>query len=148
MTAFATGGHVQMSAHAEPTAHEIVGTLCHYLLGTRRLSRRGWVVLVIPPENAEIFDREGWSKADIRRAIFEGTSRSVASLKRERGFHKGALMERRGGEIVDGDEEASVAIASSADQVYVAIAGGPAGAFCHALLPYGGLASRRIVAAK
>ncbi len=148
VTAFATGGHVQMSAHAEPTAQEIIGTLCHYLVGTRRLSRRGWVVLVIPPENAEIFVRDGWSKADIRRAIFEGSSRSVASLKREGGFHQGALMERRGAKIRDGDEETSVAIASSADQVYVAIAGGPAGAFCHALLPYGGLASRRIGAAK
>jgi hypothetical protein len=105
-------------------------------------------VLLIPPENAEIFVRDGWSKADIRRAIFEGTSRSVASLKREGGFHQGALMERRGGELQEGDEETSVAIASSADQVYVAVAGGPAGAFCHALLPYGGLASRRIAAAK
>ena len=148
VTAFATGGHVQMSAHAESTAQEIVDTLCHYLVGTRRLSRRGWVVLVIPPENAEIFVRDGWSKADIRRAIFEGTARSVASLKREGGFHQGALMERRGGKTKQGDEETSVAIAASADQVYVAIAGGPAGAFCHALLPYGGLASRRIGAAK
>ncbi len=149
VTAFATSGHLQMSVHAESTPQEIVDTLCHHLVGTRRLSSGGYVMLVIPPENAEIFVREGWSKADIGRAIFEGTSRTVASLKREKSFHQGALMERRGGELREGDEETIVAIASGGDRVYVAIAGGPAGAFCHALLPYGGApVPRRIGAVK
>ena len=72
----------------------------------------------------------------------------MASLKREGSFHQGALMERRGGEVREGDEDRTVAIASGPDEVHIAVAGGPAGAFCHALLPYGGLTSRRIRDAK
>jgi hypothetical protein len=100
--------------------------------------------LVIPPENAEIFVRDGWSKADIRQAIFDGTTRTAAWVKRNGGSLTGGLMDRRGAAVAPGDEETPVAIAASVDDVMVVIAGGPAGAFVHALFPYGGYSTRVI----
>ncbi|MCE2391386.1 MAG: hypothetical protein J4G09_07870 [Proteobacteria bacterium] len=144
VTAFATGGHIQFSAHAEPTAAEICATLSHFLVGTGKLSRYGWCVLVIPPENAEIFARDGWSKADIRGAIFEGTTRSAAWAKRNGWPTGGSPIDRRGGEVEPGDEERSLAIAAKPENILVVIAGGTAGAFVHALLPYGGQVSKVI----
>jgi hypothetical protein len=47
-------------------------------------------------------------------------------------------MSARGGEIRPDDETTNVAIAGSGRDVHVVIAGGPAGAFIYALLPYGG----------
>ena len=144
VTVFAAAGHTQISVHAEQTAEEMVATLCHYLVNTGHLKLWGWLVLVIPPECADLLARDGWSKADVRRAIYEGTTRSVAWAKRNGWSRTGGLMDRRGGEIDPEDEERTLAIAKSADDVLIAVAGGPAGAFVHALLPYGGLASRVI----
>jgi hypothetical protein len=47
-------------------------------------------------------------------------------------------MSARGGAIRPEDETTDVAIAGSGRDVHVAVAGGPAGAFIYALLPYGG----------
>jgi hypothetical protein len=144
VTVFATAGHVQISVHAEPSADAIAATLCHYLVGTGRLGRSGFCVLVIPPENADIFVRDGWSKRDIRQAIFDGTTRTAAWVKRNGGSLTGGLMDRRGAPVVPGDDDVDVAIAASPDDVMVVVAGGPAGAFVHALFPYGGYATRVI----
>ncbi len=142
VTVFATSGHLQISVHAEPTAEDITKTLCHYLVGTGRLARWGWCVLLIPPENADIFVRDGWSKADIRNAIFEGTSRTAKWVLQGGGSLSGGLPAA----MPAGNEDDNVAIAASADDIHVVVAGGPAGGFVHALLPYGGLSSRRIAA--
>ena len=144
VTVFATAGHMQISVHAEPTAEAIVATLCHYFVGTGRLGRTGFLVVVIPPENADIFVRDGWSKSDIRNAIFSGTTRSAAWVKQHGGSLTGGLMDRRGAEVLPGDDDIPVAIAASVDDVMVVVAGGPAGAFVHALFPYGGYATRAI----
>jgi hypothetical protein len=144
VTVFATVGHMQMSVHSEPTAQAIVDTLCHYLVGTGRLGRTGFCVIVVPPENADIFVRDGWSKRDIRQALFAGTTRTAAWVKEHGGSLTGGLMDRRGAAVVPGDEDVEVAIAASPDDVMVVVAGGPAGAFVHALFPYGGYAVRPI----
>jgi len=47
-------------------------------------------------------------------------------------------MSARGGEVRPEDETTEVAIAGSGRDVNVVVAGGPAGAFIYALLPYGG----------
>jgi hypothetical protein len=144
VTVFATVGHMQISVHSEPTGQAIVDTLCHYLVGTGRLGRTGFCVVVVPPENAEIFVRDGWSKRDIREAIFAGTTRTAAWVKEHGGSLTGGLMDRRGAPVVPGDEAVDVAIAASPADVMVVVAGGPAGAFVHALFPYGGYAMRPV----
>jgi hypothetical protein len=142
---FSVGGHLQISAHAERTAGEIVDTICYYLLGSGRLVQKGDCVLVIPPENAEKFVRDGWSKADIAEAVYQGTRRTVAEVKRAGGSVGGGLMNRPGGSIGPGDETREVAIATDGQHVHVVVAGGPAGAFINAMLPYGfGFAMREV----
>jgi hypothetical protein len=138
VTLFSVVGHMQISAHAESTATEIIDTICFYLAGSGRLTRAGHCVVVIPPENAEKFVRDGFSKSDIGEAIYQGTRRTVASVKRAGGSVSGGLMHRRGGEIEPGDETKEVAIATDGKHVHVVVAGAPAGAFIYALLPYGG----------
>jgi hypothetical protein len=140
VTVFATVGHMQLSIHHESTAQEIVDTICHYLVGTGRFGRTGFCALVIPPENADIFVRDGWTKSDIRNAVYSGTSRSVAWVKEHGESLTGGLMDRRGAPVEPGDDQQMVAIAGTPDDILVVVAGGPAGAFVHALLPYGGMA--------
>lgn len=144
VTVFATAGHTQISVHHESNAHEIVDSLCHYLVGSGRLTRHGFFVLVIPPECADIFVRDGWTKADIRDAIYRGTTRTVAWVKEHGGSLTGGLMDRRGAPVVPGDEQATAAITGRPDDLVLVVAGGPAGAFVHALAPYGGMTTRRI----
>jgi len=142
VTVFATVGHLQLSIHHESTAAEIVETICHHLVGTGRFGRTGFCVLVIPPENADIFVRDGWTKADIRAAIYAGTSRSVAWVKSHGHSLTGGLMDRRGAPVQPGDDDQIVAIAATPEDILVTVAGGPAGAFVQVLLPYGGMAER------
>jgi hypothetical protein len=137
VTLFATSGHLQLSVHAEPTADAIAATLSQYLVGTGRLTPHGWCLLVIPPEAARILVRDGWSKADLRRAIHKGTTRSVAWTKRNGWASGGGPIDARGGAIEPGDEERSIAIAGREEDILIVIAGGSAGAFAQAFLPYG-----------
>jgi uncharacterized protein YjhX (UPF0386 family) len=143
VTVFATGGHVQMSVHHESTAQQVVDTLSQYLVNSGRLNRQFSMVLVVPPETAEIFVRDGWSKADVRVAVFDSTRRSVAWVKRNGWTLTGGMLDRRGAAVVPGDEEREAAIAASPDDILLTIAGGSAGAFVHALFQYGGGAVSR-----
>lgn len=145
VTAFTTVGHMQISAHSEGTAAELIDTISYYLVGSGRLRRGGFCVLVIPPECADIFVRDGFRKSDIGAAVFAGTTRTAAWVKRSGGSLTAGLMDRRGGDIDPADETTEVAIAGSGRDIHTVIAGGPAGAFIYALLPYGGgFASREI----
>jgi hypothetical protein len=143
VTVVGTSGHIQISAHQESTARDIVDRLAHYLVNSGRLNRHASCVIVVPPENADIFVRDGWTKADIRQALYETTKRSVAWVKRNGWSLTGGMMDRHGATVVAGDEDVDAAIARSPDDILVVVAGGPAGAFVHALFQYGGGASSR-----
>jgi hypothetical protein len=138
VTLFDVVGHIQISAHSERTAAEIVDTICYYLVGSGRLRPSGNCVLVIPPENAEIFARDGYSKHDISEAVFQGTKRSAAWVKRSGGPTSAGPMDVSRGTITEEDERTDLAIATDANHVHVVVAGGPAGAFMYALLDWGG----------
>jgi hypothetical protein len=145
VTVFGTSGHAQWSVHHESTARQVIDTLTHYMVNSGRLNRIFSCVLIVPPESAEIFVREGWTKGDIRQAIYEGTKRSVAWVKENGWTLTGGMLDRRGSEVLEGDEDLEAAIARSPDDILVVVAGGPAGAFVHALFQYGGgVASREI----
>jgi hypothetical protein len=149
VTAFTAVGHVPISTHAERTAQQVIETYCYYLVGSGRLQRSGSCVIVVPPETAEVFVRDGWTKTDIGQAVHQGTTRSAAWVKRAGGSISAGLMDAPRGEVQAGDESAMVAIAGSAADVHVVVAGGPAGAFGYALLPYGpGFVAREIHPAK
>ena len=145
VTVFNTRGHQQISVHAEDNAEAIVNTIAHYAMGTGRLGGGAYdigIVITIPPELMQHIDRDGWSKADLRQALFERTTRSIAWVKQQ-GWASGS-WESRGalrpmGEPVEpGDEDESVAITSRPDLIYIVCAGAPAGGFVDLIPPYGG----------
>ncbi len=138
VTLFSVVGHIQISAHGERTPEATVDTICHYLVGSGRLRRHGECVLVVPPENAELFVRAGWGKADIAEAVYQGTRRTAAWVKRGGGSISAGIMDTPGGVVTPEDEATDVAIAANGKNVHVVVAGGPAGGFIYALLPYGG----------
>jgi hypothetical protein len=145
VTVFGSGGHTQISVHHESTAHEIIETLTHYLVNSGRLNRMFSCVVVIPPETAEIFVREGWAKADIAHALFEGTKRTVAWVKQNGWTLSGGMLDRRGSPVLPGDDDLMAAIARSPEDILVVVAGGPAGAFVHTLSQYGGAVASRVI---
>ena len=146
VSVFGTAGHVQISVHAERSAEEIMDTIAHYLVGSGRLTAtpKDFCVVVIPPETARYIERDGWSKADIRQALFERTSHSTTWLK-EHGWQSTGMLGPRGGPVLPGDNNKMMAIAGSPEEIYVVVAGGPAGAFAHYFLPYAGPVQTREV---
>lgn len=134
VTVFATGGHVQISLHAENSADDIANSVAQYLVGSGRLvATGGFCVLVMPPENLGYLVRDGWSKEDFRQAVFEKTKRSRRVLRSQ------------GWERLNDDDEV-LAITGNSDDIHIIAAGGPAGGFAHYLLPYGGsIKTREII---
>jgi hypothetical protein len=87
--------------------------------------------LVLAGEHMRTIAGDGWSKAEIRRFVFEHTQNSVAHLKR---------TERLAGPIAPADETTQRPLLASPDDLLVVAAGGRAGAFS-AYIP--GWSSRR-----
>jgi hypothetical protein len=104
-------------------------------------------VVVVPPECAEYFVNDGWSKADIRRALFERTTRTVAWARENGWSPTGGPIDPRGGPVLPGDEDKMLGVAASADDILVVVAGGPAGAFVHCILPYSGTIDSQVIRA-
>jgi hypothetical protein len=96
-------------------------------------------VLLLPPENAGLFVRNGWSKQDIRDALWERTRRSVGWVKR--GGWKVQWQRPRLEPVERGDEEVILAVAGSAqaEDLVIVTCGGPAGAWPYYLYGGGGL---------
>ncbi|MCH2169928.1 hypothetical protein MK489_04015 [Myxococcota bacterium] len=144
VTVFPTCGHIQISAHEDHGADAIVDTLAHYLVGAGKLAK-SFCAIAIPPEAAEHFVRDGWDKSDIRKALYERASRSVAWAKREGWVSSAGPIDARGGEASTEDELESISVAASPDDILLIIAGGPAGAFLHAFLPYAGSYRSKVI---
>jgi hypothetical protein len=129
VTLMVISGYSWICAHAEGTPDEWIDTMAHHVVGQGFLHESGCAALLLPPENASMFVRSGWTKADIREALFERTRRSVAWLKRE-GW-KVTFQHPRLEEVYPGDGDLFVAIAGSAspDDLFVVPCGGPAGSW-------------------
>ena len=144
VTVFLSQGHTQISVHVEHTADQIVDTIAQYAVGTGRLTNHGYCVVVLSPENVGYLVKDGWSKSDVRNALFERTTRTVAWLKQQ-GWSGGSMMDRRGGPVLPGDEEKAQAIAGKPENIYLVVAGGPTGGWVHFLLPVTGRPQSRVI---
>lgn len=111
VTLFNTAGHLPISAHGEQTAAHAIETLCTRLLPAARPGASGECFIVLPPENAATFVRDGYAKADIGAAIHHGIQRRSPS---------------------------GATIAGDVSKVNIVVAGGPAGAFVAVFMPYAG----------
>ncbi|MDG2005573.1 MAG: hypothetical protein P8J20_19795 [Novosphingobium sp.] len=129
ITLMFTSGYNWICAHSEQTPDAWIDTMAHYIVGAGNLRPSGCAALLLPIENAALFANAGWTKADIREALYDGTRRSVAWLKRE-GW-KVSFQRPRLEEVEPGDEENFMAVAGSAspDELFVVPCGGPAGSW-------------------
>jgi len=137
VTVFGAAGSMVISAHEDHGADKIVDTIAHNLAGSGKLANM-FCVIILPPECARYFVADGWTKRHIQEALLERTTRSVAWLRSNGWSPPGSPIEPRGGPVQPGDEETMAAIARRPEDIVVAVAGGPAGAFVHAILPYAG----------
>jgi hypothetical protein len=113
------------------TAAGILTTLCDDMRISGNVMGQPNYALVIAGEHMRTIAADGWSKADIRKFVFEHTQNSVAHLKR---------TERLPGPVKPEDESALRPLLASPEDLLVVAAGGRAGAFS-AYIP--GWASRR-----
>src|SRR5439155_9271962 len=129
VTLFLIGGYHWTDCHAEQTPEAWIDTMAQYVVGTGQLHAAGYGILLLPPENARLFVNAGWTKGNIRQALYERTKRSVAWVKSE--GYKVRFHRERCEPIEPGDEERHVAIAGSpaADELFVVVCGGVAGSW-------------------
>jgi len=138
VTLFLIGGYHWTDCHAEQTPEAWIDTMAQYVVGTGQLHAAGYGILLLPPENARLFVNAGWTKENIRQALYERTKRSVAWIKSE--GYKVRFHRERCEPIEPGDEERHVAIAGSpaADELFVVVCGGVAGSWPYYLYGAGG----------
>jgi hypothetical protein len=138
VTVFLLSGDHWTDCHAEQTPEAWIETMAQYIIGTGQLHASGYGILLLPPENARLFVNAGWSKADIRRALYEHTRRSIASVKSS-GF-KVRFHRERCEPLQPGDESRYLAMAASPapGDLMVVVCGGVAGSWPYFLYGPGG----------
>jgi hypothetical protein len=80
----------------------------------------GGFLVVMSPEHARTIGRAGWSRADVRRFLWERAERPLADFKR---------LARVPGPIEPGDETRRLRMMRHPEDVFVAVAGSPAGQY-------------------
>ena len=102
------------------TAEGVLTTLADDMKISGNVMGQPQYMLVIAGEHMRTIAKGGWTKADIRRFVFEHTKNSHAHLK---GTH------RMAGPVKPGDETLMRPLVESPDDILVVAAGGRAGAF-------------------
>ncbi len=110
------------------TAERLVGSIVNTMMGT--LYRSGCWVLVICPEHGAIFKREGWTKDQIRQAIYQKAVRPLAEYKRLAGVPDE--------NISSSDETTPYQYLSRPENLLIITAGGGAGGFSAVIPPWAG----------
>jgi hypothetical protein len=102
------------------TAEGVLTTLCDDMRISGNVMGQPQYMLVIAGEHMRTIAKDGWTKADIRRFVFEHTKNSHAHLKQ---------THRMAGPVKPGDEALMRPLVESPDDILVVAAGGRAGAF-------------------
>jgi hypothetical protein len=118
------------------SAEGIFTTLCDDMKISGNVMGQPTYVLVLAGEHMRTIARDGWSKADIRKFVFEHTQNSVAHLKR---------TQRMPGSVTPEDETSLRPLVASHDDIIVVAAGGRAGAFSAYIPGWGGRRSTESV---
>src|SRR5215831_3864784 len=122
----------QLSSKAEG----VLATLCDDMRISGNVMGQPQYVLVLAGEHMRTIAQDGWTKADIRRFVFEHTQNSHAHLKR---------THRTAGAPLPDDEARMRPLVESPDDILVVAAGGRAGAFSAYIPGWGGKRSSQAV---
>ena len=144
VTALAAAPMSQVSDHCNGTAEGILTTLCDSMavLGNCALYRGSESVVTFPPEFAVVFDREGWSKQDVKQYIHTHARRPVKDLRQGGEWNDETLM-HVSPDIDLTDDATTLSAVHNPDDLLVLIAGGEAGRWM-SLTPGWGYGSRSV----
>jgi hypothetical protein len=139
VTLLLVAGYYWTDLHAEQTPDAWIDTMAQYVVSVGKLHPGGYGLLLLPPENARLFVEAGWTKADIRKALYERTRRSVAWVKTA--GYKVQYHRERCEPIAPGDEDRWLAMAGSAapEDLMVIVCGAAAGSWPYYLFAAGGV---------
>lgn len=126
VTVFAGEAPHYVNSQLAATGERLVGGIVNTMMGT--LYRGGCWVLVLCPEHVTVFKKEGWSKAQIRQAVYERATRPLAEFKRLNGLPDSAIS----GE----DARTAYRYMSSPADLLIVTAGGKAGGFSAIVPPW------------
>jgi hypothetical protein len=119
VTVMAALAPIQFYNQLSNTAAGVLGTLCDTMRYPGQIGQPNYCV-VLAGEHMQTIAADGWSKADIRKFIFENTTNTIAHFKR---------TARLPGAVRPEDETAMRPLVQSPDDILVVAAGGRAGSF-------------------
>ncbi len=135
VTVFAGESPHFVNNQAGSSGERIIGSIVNTMMGT--LYRGGNWLLVLCPEHVTVFKREGWTKAQIREAVFKRAVRSLADFKRLNGLPDNAIQPE--------DEKTIQRNIDTLDDLLIVTAGGKAGGFSAVIPPWAAGADTRPV---
>jgi hypothetical protein len=136
VTVFAALAPHQYYNQLSHTAEGVLATLCAHMRISGFAGRQPQYLLIFSGEHASIFQKDGWTKEDIRRFCFDHTQTSLAELKR---------IQVMKGEITDRDETFMKPLVTTPDNFMIIAAGGQAGAFSAYVPGWGGVSTTQSV---
>jgi hypothetical protein len=136
VTVFAANGPHQFYNQLSNTAEGVLTTLADDMRISGGVMGQPQYVLVIAGEHMRTIAADGWTKADIRKFVWEHTQNSHAHLKR---------TQRMSGELTPADEKAMRPLVETPDDILVVAAGGRAGAFSGYIPGWGGKRSSQAI---
>lgn len=120
ITVFAALAPHQIYNQLSNTAEGVLTTMADNMRISGSVGRQPQYVVLIAGEHMQVIAGDGWSKAEIKRFLFEHTQNSIAHLKR---------TNRMPGEILPQDEKTMRPLVQTPEDFIVVAAGGRAGAF-------------------
>ncbi len=135
VTVFAGEAPHFVNSQAGGTGERLVGSIVNTMMGT--LYRGGSWVLVLAGEHTTIFRKEGWTKNQIRQAIYDRATRSMADFKRLFGMADSLITAQDADVVVHSIEKL--------DDLLIITAGGKAGGFSAVIPPWAAGADSRPV---
>ncbi|MBI2152420.1 MAG: hypothetical protein HYW16_00710 [Candidatus Rokubacteria bacterium] len=136
VTVMAAAAPHQFYNQLSSTAEGVLTTLADDMRISGNVMGQPQYLLVIAGEHMRTIAKDGWTKADIRRFVFERTQNSHAYLKR---------TQRMAGEVKPGDETLMRPLVATPDDILVVAAGGRAGAFSAYIPGWGSTRSSQAV---
>jgi hypothetical protein len=136
VTVFAALAPHQVYNQLSNTAEGVLTTLADNMHISSGVTGQPQYVVVIAGEHMQVIGDDGWSKADIKRFLFEHTHNSIAHLKR---------TNRVAGAVLPEDETTMRPLVQTPDDLIVVAAGSKAGALSAFIPGWGGKTSSQTV---
>ena len=120
VTVMAADGPCQIFNQLSNSPEQLLLTMADNMRISGGVVGQTYYVVILPGEHAKVVADAGWSKADVKRFLFQHTYNNYAHLRRTGRFPM---------PIKPGDEDRMRPLVTSPDMIFVLAAGGKVGAF-------------------